>query len=159
MSAKPKANPVSATDDDALTDHEWRLKMAAEGKAIYIPGRSVEPVKKSYRSIMDPTKANNFEEDKMINVSMTDEQWDKFEKATGEVPYLLTHASNIFTLLYSVYGSGIKLDDPGFVSMFELCGRAFKNAAEQEGESIAELDRLMRNAMSDNINKSLQRTE
>lgn len=27
--------------DEHLTDHEWRLKMAAEGKAFYLPGRSV----------------------------------------------------------------------------------------------------------------------
>ncbi|TCP43361.1 hypothetical protein [Rhodovulum marinum] len=31
--------------DAHLTDHEWKLKMAREGKAIYVPGKTDEQVK------------------------------------------------------------------------------------------------------------------
>ena len=35
-------------DDARLSDHEWCLNLAAEGKAIYIPGKSPEEWRADY---------------------------------------------------------------------------------------------------------------
>lgn len=162
--AKPQSTQQPDPDAD-LSDHEWRLKMAAEGKAIYVPGRSVEEVKAEFaagrkKQGIKPklTKTNSFEDLAMINLSITEEQYDEFQQATDEAAYLLAHAGNVFDLLYSVYGTGLKLDDPGFGSMFALCGRAFANAAGKEGERLSQLDRILRAAKSEQLNKCLQPT-
>ena len=230
---------TSADADKLLTDHEWRLKMAAEGKAIYVPGRSDEEVKAELRkrplielsevpggfciantrtgssryvsdetgkplfpkatSPMDvrkhdqaaiaggpvqvpvpvwpeypdaispieaweqaqaarenQTKAQEQEEQAMITVSMTQEQWNRFEQATGAVPYLLSNAGDAFNYLFAVRTAGFDADECGFLGILDLCGQALRHAAEKEGEAIFALDRLLRDARANQTNQSLQ---
>jgi hypothetical protein len=164
------------TDDG---EEEYSVKAAREGRAIYVPGRTVEEVKAELAVQADADRLRvieaevdmalakfaenqvqhgkakpkllNMKDSAMITVTMTEAQFSKFESATGEVPYLLSHAGNVFDLLYSIKAAGFNTNDSGYLSIFELCGRAFRIAAEKEGEAIADLDRLMRAAKSAQI--------
>lgn len=174
--AKSKTNE-QPNSDAHLTDHEWRLKMAAEGKAFYVPGKSVAEIKAeigqsvTFPDAVSPIQAwqdaraaggnnqairNGQEGQAMINVAMTEEQYRKFEGAMGEVPYLLSHAGNVFDFLFAVRSGGFTADESGFLSILELCGRAFQSAAEQEGATLAELDSMMRAAAAAQYKNQLQ---
>ena len=132
-----KSRTEHVTDSDRrLSDHEWRLKMAAEGKAIYVPGLSDEEVKAKLKkkqlggpvNVPVPTwpdypdaispieaweqaqavrcgnhaKTPEQQEPAMINFSVTEDQYRKFQQATGEAPYLLEHAGHVFDFLVSL---------------------------------------------------------
>ena len=168
------------TDDGAV----YGAKNERDGRAIYVPGRSVEEVKaelagqdnaerlREIEAEVDmalakfaenqrqhghtKTQMLNIKDSAMITVTMTAEQFSKFESATGEVPYLLSHAGNVFDFLYSVKAAGFNANESGYLSIFELCGRAFRAAAEKEGEAIADLDHLMRTAKSAHIDTPTQ---
>ena len=92
----------------------------------------------------------------MINFSVTEDQYRMFEQAAGEAPYLLAHAGHVFDFLVSVKAAGFTGNESGIMSIMDLCARAFRNAAEQEGEAIAEFDRVMRIARAEQIRASLQ---
>lgn len=164
--AKSKTAQQPASDAH-LSDHEWRLKMAAEGKAFYVPGRSVAEVKAeigqsvTFPDAVSPIQAwqdaraaggnnqairNGQEGQAMINVAMTTDEWAIYQKALNEVPYLLIHASNVFKYLYAVQGSGFDEPSSAVLSIYELCGRALSSAAEDEGETVAKLERALEQA-------------
>lgn len=69
--------------------------------------------------------------------------------ATGEVPYLLNHAANVFDLIFSVSAAGFNITDSGLHSICELCARALHHAADKEGEAISLFDQVLREALAD----------
>ena len=81
------------------------------------------------------------------SVTLTAEETRRIELATAEVPYLLGHAENIFDLLYRGLSSGFLVDDPGMISLLEICSRTFKAAAANEGEAVAMFDQKLRTEM------------
>ncbi|MBZ0129481.1 MAG: hypothetical protein K8F59_10220 [Rhodobacteraceae bacterium] len=90
-----------------------------------------------------------------ITITLSPDEADQLEKATGEVSYLLNHAENIFALLYSGVTSGCLDGHVGITSLFELCGRAFRSAAEVEGEAILMLDAKLRIALGERARAEL----
>ena len=94
----------------------------------------------------------------MINFSVTEDQYRRFEQATGEAPYLLAHAGHVFDFLVSVKAAGFTGDESGVLSIMDLCARAFRNAAAVEGEALAELDQVMRHDWAAQHKQSLQQT-
>lgn len=153
-----KAVPVNGMSED---EEDYRVKNAREGRAVYVPGRSVEEVRAEIAKLqgrLNTPKANTKSKgaEPVITVTMTEQQFSTFENATAEVPYLLSHAGNVFDFLFSVKAAGFDAGDSGYLSIFELCGRAFRTAAEKEGEAIADLDRLIRAAKSAQIDAKTQ---
>lgn len=71
------------------------------------------------------------------------------QKATGEVPYLLNHAANIFDLIFSLSAAGFTITDSGLHSLCELSARALHQAANTEGEAIGLFDQVLREALAD----------
>jgi hypothetical protein len=82
-----------------------------------------------------------------ITVTLSAEETRRLELATAEVPYLFGHAENIFDLLYRGLSSGFLVDDPGMISLLEICSRTFKAAAANEGEAVAMFDHKLRTEM------------
>ncbi|MDT8857165.1 hypothetical protein RNZ50_19435 [Paracoccaceae bacterium Fryx2] len=120
---------------------DYRVKAAREGKALYIPGRPAEPVTSD--------AAQSGMSDDMVTIRLTHEEASRLELATAEVPYLLGHAEQVFTFLWSMAAGGhIGHDDPGVTSIHELCARAYKHAAAQEGAAIDMFDAKLRIAMA-----------
>jgi hypothetical protein len=83
-----------------------------------------------------------------ITITLTHEEAQRLEIATAEVPYLLANAEGAFAVLHSGYAGGFLDGHHGAVCIMELCARAFKSAAESEGEAIAMLDGKLRTALS-----------
>lgn len=158
---KATSRKAATATDMSDGEEDYRLKAAREGLAIYVPGRSVEEVRAEIAKSQGRARAanaNSYDEstEQMITVTMTEAQFSSIESATGEVPYLLSHAGNVFEFLFRIKAAGFDADDSGYLSIFELCGRAFRTAAEKEGEAIADLDRLMRSAKSAQIDAKSQ---
>ena len=66
------------------------------------------------------------------------------KKAAEEVPYALSHAADIFGMLQRLTGSGFGLEDNELNSLCELCQRGLHSLADNEGETIASFDMILR---------------
>lgn len=69
------------------------------------------------------------------------------QKATSEVPYALSHAGNVFAMLQRLTGAGFALSEGELVALCELCHRGLSAMAEDEGEVLADFDRILRDLM------------
>lgn len=85
--------------------------------------------------------------DDKITITLSLEEASQLELATGELPYLLAHAENVFALIYSGIASGHFDGHVGITSLCELCGRAFKSAVAVEGAAVLMLDGKLRAAL------------
>lgn len=116
--------------DDKLSDHEWKLKMAAEGKAFYLPGRSVEEVK---AELAAGGKAKKDLSNRVITLSGQD--WSAIDTA---IPDTIEVLHDIRSLLHSMAYEE-DLDQPWVNAALRLAARAVQSMEEKE---IATLDRL-----------------
>jgi hypothetical protein len=89
-----------------------------------------------------------------IQFTLTKDEWDRVDTALSETPYLLHHVHHMCDLLSSGFAGGfLSADEPGVTSILELCGRAFKAAALQEGEALAMLESKVRASVGDNAQR------
>jgi hypothetical protein len=89
-----------------------------------------------------------------IQFTLTKDEWDRVDTALSETPYLLHNMHQVCDLLSSgIIGGFIKSDDPGVSGVLELCGRALKAAALQEGEALQILERKVRTSVGDNAQR------
>ncbi|MDT8856999.1 hypothetical protein RNZ50_18570 [Paracoccaceae bacterium Fryx2] len=94
----------------------------------------------------------------MVTIRLTHEEASRLELATAEVPYLLGHAENVFSFLWRLAErKQVDHDEPGLTSLYELCGRAYKHAAAQEGAAISMFDAKLRTAMGERARAELAR--
>jgi hypothetical protein len=92
-----------------------------------------------------------------IQFTLTKDEWAQIDNALEETPCMRHHAQKVFELISSGNASGfIDPGDPGVISIFELCGRAFK-AAVQEGQALAMLDRKVRASVGDEVQRRAER--
>lgn len=66
-----------------------------------------------------------------------------------EVPYLLGNAERIFTMLFKMTAGGFAPDEGELCGLYDLCGRAFKSAALEEGDALNTFDQLLRNLLKE----------
>lgn len=148
--------------DEHLTDHEWRLKMAAEGKAIYVPGKTVEQVKAELeneggrKARHSSGAAANFPETKAssesgkITIALTREEADCFRRAADEAIYHYSNVRAIFEMLWSGFAGGnLGSDDPGVSAILDVSGRTFERVANEDGEHLARLASILRGAIQE----------
>lgn len=112
------------TDFDApLSDHEWKLKMAAEGKAIYIPGKTAEEIKAEMAA-----KAEGLARKSRRIITMTVGEWNAIDTATVDVMEILLDVRYVLNeLAYAV-----DLDQPLVNSMTRLAARAVQGLEDKE---------------------------
>ena len=101
--------------DAFLSDHEWKLKMAAEGKALYIPGKTAEETKAEMAA-----KAAALAQKSCRNITMTAGEWIAIDTAISDVMEVLFDVRNVFNEL--AYADD--LDQPWVNSMTRLSARA-----------------------------------
>lgn len=136
---------VPTADEASLSDHEWRLKMAAEGKAFYLPGKTAAQMKAHEKKKED---ALNYP----VSFSLTAGEMSRFAEAAVEIPYLLGHAANIFAFLHSAFSAGwCGADDPGPLSILELSEKAFLAARDSEGEIMASISPRLMDAIAQHM--------
>lgn len=80
-------------------------------------------------------------------LTLTRQQYDDFEVASSNIVYLLNNGHSIFDMLQSGLVLGhFDPEDHGFTATMEMVGRAFKSAAEDEGDKMDALSGLLRTA-------------
>ena len=93
-----------------------------------------------------------------IQFTLSKDEWDRMDTALSETPYLLHHVKHVCDLLSSgIAGGFIEAGEPGVTSILELCGRAFKSAAAQEGEALAMLERKLRTAVGESVQRKVDK--
>lgn len=128
--------------DEHLSDHEWKLKMAAEGKAIYIPGKTTEQVK---AEMAQKERAQN-EQCKCL-VEMPFGTWKNLPDALSEAVYALRNAQDAFDHVHQAL-SDSAASDPGLMGLIELSSRGLRHVAENEGELLDDVEFVIREAVS-----------
>ena len=116
--------------DDMLSDHEWKLKMAAEGKAVYLPGKSVEEMK---AELLAETAAKEGQSSRVI--TLPQEDWSAIDTA---IPDTIEILHDVRCLLHSMAYEE-DLDQPWVNAALRLAARAVQSMEEKE---VATLDRL-----------------
>lgn len=125
------------------TDHEWRLRQAREGRAIYLPGKSIEEVKASMAMKANKGPAET------VEISLPLDQARVMAEAASETEYLLGCASEVFGLIWSGLASGfLDRNEAGLSAVLDLCSRAMRGAAEKEGEAVGRLARELDQAIN-----------
>ena len=75
---------------------------------------------------------------------------EDLKRATDEVPCLLSNAASVFKFLFKLTASGFAPEEGELCAIFDLCGRALTNAADNEGETLARFDMLLRDLLKPN---------
>ncbi len=128
--------------DAHLTDHEWKLKMAAEGKAVYVPGKTEE-------QIMAERK-----ERERVNLRVCLEvNKDAFKAVERAVDNAMTNygmAADAFELM-SMASSGelVAENDFRLSQTLQLLSHGMRHLAETEGSELAEFGMMLFRALRD----------
>lgn len=120
-----------------MTDHEWRLKMAAEGRAFYRPGRSAEEVR---AELSAPDRET-------ITLTITLRQARALETAVVDLPELTYHAAAALDTLAAAMSVG-SLDGNDLMPILALFARGLKSAETKEIAALEAFDPVLRKALS-----------
>lgn len=112
------------------TDHEFRLRMAAEGRAIYLPGKTIEEIA-AERAQDEKRRAQQTAR----IVTLSEGDWSELDVALPDVFELVNDLGNIFSML----AWAEDLDQPWITSMLKVAARAVRSMEDKE---LAALDRL-----------------
>lgn len=132
MDTAGPAAPVTETE----TDHEFRLRMAREGRAIYLPGITVEEVR---------AKAARKTKPKPLTLGLSDDELDVLDKALPDLMALVSDAGRAFDLLAAGFALGhFDSDDAGVRALMRLSSRALTLAEDRELAAVDALDMKLR---------------
>lgn len=124
-----------ADTDALLSDHEWKLKMAAEGKVIYVPGKTAEHIKAEMAA-----QAKQLARKSARTITLAAENWRGLDTAIPDIIETLADARNLFSGLAC-------MDDPDrdmVHSMKRLAARAIESTEEKEVRLLERLDSTVR---------------
>lgn len=141
MSKKPVERPEGLEE----TDHEFRTRMAAEGRAIYVPGKSLDEIAERRASEEAARNAP-----RRLVIELTEEQISALDLALPDACELIWDAGHIFRLVESGITSGfMQPDDAGILSLLRVASRAMMQTEEHEIALLGMLDQKIRRAASD----------
>ncbi|MDF3605458.1 hypothetical protein PE067_04395 [Paracoccus sp. DMF-8] len=103
--------------DEHLTDHEWKLKMASEGRAFYIPGKTTAQM-----------KAEQAERAESVTLMISAEQAAALISATGNIPYLLHHCCRRLWNISEVTTSMGHIDDNTMIALTAITGASHEGS-------------------------------
>ncbi len=127
-------------NDDHLSDHEWRLKQAAEGRAIYIPGKTVEQVK-AERAAVSAEAAKRH----AVTLDLSAADLDAMDKALPDLAEAIRDAAQVFTFLAENRSAGtVDPEDRGLTSIMRLAARAMRGLEDRELPALDVLDGELR---------------
>ena len=75
---------------------------------------------------------------------------DDLKRATDEMPCLLSNAASVFKFLFKLTASGFAPEEGELCAIYDLCGRALTVAADNEGDTLARFDMLLRDLLKPN---------
>ena len=136
-------------DSDAhLSDHEWRKKQAAEGRAIYsYPGMEADMAEKKVQA--KEVSVPMDDRTRLMTVHFYEAERKRAAAAADAMPYALSDASNVFQLIHEGLSLGhFDAADRGVISLANICAQHFRRLAENEGEHLAQLHMRLEAATS-----------
>lgn len=124
-----------ADTDALLSDHEWKLKMAAEGKAIYVPGKTAEQIKADFAA-----QAKQLARKSARTITLAVGDWRGLDTAIPDIIETLADVRNLFSGLACMDD----LDRGVVHSMMRLAARAIESTEEKEVRLLDRLDSTIR---------------
>lgn len=122
---------------DRMSDHDWKMPMAAEGKAVYVPGKTAaEMAADAAREAEDRARLMS------RDITLTNQQWNAVDTAIPDVIGAMYDVKNVFSL----FAWADDLDAHSVNSVLRLCARAIESMADKELEVLDSLDKELRAA-------------
>ena len=119
------------------SEHDFRLRMAREGKAIYVPGKTVEEWHAEQAAIRDALKAKTTR-----GIVLTEGDWSALDTAIPDTLEMVADVRNVFfSLAYRV-----DLDVPEVNSTMRLVARAVQSFEDKECRALDALDFAIRHS-------------
>ncbi|TYB81477.1 hypothetical protein [Maritimibacter fusiformis] len=110
------------------TDHEFRQRMADEGRAIYVSGKSADQVKTEQQRYAT--------EEFPVSLHMTAQDADEVGQALEDAQYLFGHAAEALATLHNGLSGGWLNEEPGAASLCYLAGIAMGHKADTDGATL-----------------------
>ncbi len=136
MSVKQAFDMPTLDDDSHLSDHEWKLKMAAQGKAVYVPGKTVDEAKAAAAQ-----RAAGLAQLVTVTLDVTESDLSALDTAIPDTIELLSYVGNILWML--AYSDD--LDRPEVNSVMRLAAKAVRSPEDRDIAVIERFDRGVRN--------------
>jgi len=138
MTAPTPQVPDALPSDAHLSDHEWRLKMAAEGKALYTPGKTDE----EWHAEQDRRSGKKHP----VSLQMT-----KFEANTiGDLIEAFCGAvekgERAFAFLERLHDDTDYSGHLGFGAVCGLCSDAFAGVLDKADDQLVDFVTMLRKA-------------
>lgn len=126
--------------DEHLSDHEWRLKQAREGKAIYIPGKTTAQVK-AERAAAAAAAAKMH----TLSLDLSEADLEALDTALDDLAHTVRDAERVFTFLADGIGCrSIDPECPGLPAMMRLAALALRGMEDRELRTLGTLDNELR---------------
>lgn len=137
MTGKAIAEKAGSDPDEMLSDHQWKTKMAAEGKAIYVPGKTVaEMAEQTAKASAQKVKLETRE------LALSNAQWSQLDTAIPDIIEMVNDVRNVFyDMAYQE-----DLDMPGVNSTMRLAARAILSFMGNELSVLDDLDFVIRHS-------------
>lgn len=136
---KPKQS-VSVTPAATETDHEWKTRMAAEGRAIYHPGKSAEEVRAELAATEERRAVRH-----AFTLELTEEELGQLDVALPDLGELVEDAAAVLSLASDdMYAGCLDPEDTRVWSALRLAGRALRLAKDRELAALDMIDARLR---------------
>jgi hypothetical protein len=120
------------------TDHEFRARMAAEGRAVYVPGKTADQVRDGMARRARPVP---------LALELSADELERLNAALPDAMLLIEDSAAALTFLADGLVSGmIEHPEPGLLSVLRLSARALRTAGERELMALDMLDQRLRQA-------------
>jgi hypothetical protein len=120
------------------TDHEFKTRMAAEGRAIYVPGKTAEEV---------TAERARKEKPRPVTLDLSEDQLAQLDTALPDAMKLIQDAGAMLDFMADQLFSGnIDIEDHRAWSAMRLSARALRLAGERELMILDTLDARLRTA-------------
>ena len=129
---------MSAAKPEDPAPEDYRVKNAREGRALYVPGRSVEEVK----AIMAAEQAAA--DAKVPPIRFTAAEVALFTRALGDVSIRMAEAEHVFALLARILEDGDLDGHFGIAAMASLASKALGAMGDKELEALEHLTSRLR---------------
>lgn len=124
------------------SDHQFKTRMAAEGRAIYIPGKTLEEMRAEQA-------AEEERRNKLVSVTLdlTEDTLSRLDTVLPDMCELINDAAAVFAFLADgLTTESIDREYPATWSVMRLSARALRMAESQELPAIDKLDAALRGA-------------
>ena len=122
------------------TDHEFKTRMAAEGRAIYVPGKTDEQIKAERAE-----EAERRDTALAVTIELTQGQLDQLDTALPDAIELIEDAGAVLSFISdSLFSGHIDAEDHRAWCAMRLSARALRLATDRELMILDTLDARLR---------------